>query len=265
VIRVDSRGTAGRRRDGAIDTVIAAFTDMQGRLMGKRHHAEFFLDELDAGVDGGGLQHLLALEMEMDCAGYAPRELGAGYGDFRAQARPRDAPADSVARATALRPLRRPVARRLAGCGPRPASTERAARAGEGNGLRGRVRLELGSSSSRGYEEAHAKHYLDLDASVPYILDYQSSLRLRLAVHAGDPDGDEGGGLRVESSKGEAWPDSTRSTSATRWGESRDDHVIYKTGAKELAHQCGCRSRSWRSPTHWSAPLSHPLVAVARR
>src|SRR5436853_545541 len=28
---------------GAIDTVIAAFTDMQGRLMGKRLHAEFFM------------------------------------------------------------------------------------------------------------------------------------------------------------------------------------------------------------------------------
>jgi len=27
----------------AVDTVIAAFTDMQGRLMGKRLDAEFFL------------------------------------------------------------------------------------------------------------------------------------------------------------------------------------------------------------------------------
>jgi hypothetical protein len=29
---------------GAVDTVIAAFTDMQGRLLGKRLDAEFFLD-----------------------------------------------------------------------------------------------------------------------------------------------------------------------------------------------------------------------------
>ena len=34
---------------GAVDTVIAAFTDMQGRLMGKRLHGEFFVDEMDAG------------------------------------------------------------------------------------------------------------------------------------------------------------------------------------------------------------------------
>ena len=31
---------------GAIDTVVVAFTDMQGRLMGKRLHAEFFLEEM---------------------------------------------------------------------------------------------------------------------------------------------------------------------------------------------------------------------------
>src|SRR3954471_8515790 len=39
---------------GAVDTVIAAFTDMQGRLMGKRMHAEFFLEELGGGHDVGG-------------------------------------------------------------------------------------------------------------------------------------------------------------------------------------------------------------------
>ena len=31
---------------GEIDTVVAAFTDMQGRLLGKREHAEFFLEEI---------------------------------------------------------------------------------------------------------------------------------------------------------------------------------------------------------------------------
>ena len=34
--------------NGAVDTVIAAFTDMQGRLMGKRLHGEFFVEEMDA-------------------------------------------------------------------------------------------------------------------------------------------------------------------------------------------------------------------------
>jgi len=34
---------------GAVDTVIACFTDMQGRLMGKRLDAEFSLAENEAG------------------------------------------------------------------------------------------------------------------------------------------------------------------------------------------------------------------------
>ena len=62
---------------GAVDTVVAAFTDMQGRLMGKRLDAEFFLEEVDAGHAVEGCNYLLALDMEMDpLAGY-DRELGA--------------------------------------------------------------------------------------------------------------------------------------------------------------------------------------------
>jgi glutamine synthetase len=38
---------------GAIDTVIVAITDMQGRLMGKRIHGDYFLDEvLSHGTEG---------------------------------------------------------------------------------------------------------------------------------------------------------------------------------------------------------------------
>ena len=48
---------------GAIDTVVVAFTDMQGRLMGKRLHAEFFVDEAAAGHAVEGCNYLLALEM----------------------------------------------------------------------------------------------------------------------------------------------------------------------------------------------------------
>src|SRR5215471_17009766 len=68
---------------GAVDTVIAAFTDMQGRLMGKRLDAEFFLEELDAGHEVEGCNYLLALEMEMDpVPGYEIASWERGYGDF---------------------------------------------------------------------------------------------------------------------------------------------------------------------------------------
>ena len=70
---------------GAIDTVVVAFTDMQGRLMGKRLQADFFLDDaLDHGVEG--CNYLLALEMEMDpVPGYEIASWERGYGDFRLQ------------------------------------------------------------------------------------------------------------------------------------------------------------------------------------
>ena len=56
----------GEVESGAIDTVVVAFTDMQGRLMGKRLDGEFFLEELEAGHPVESCNYLLALEMEMD-------------------------------------------------------------------------------------------------------------------------------------------------------------------------------------------------------
>src|SRR3990172_8915022 len=71
---------------GAIDTVIAAFTDMQGRLMGKRLHGEFFVEEMAAGHDVEGCNYLLALDMEMDpIPGYEIASWERGYGDFAMQ------------------------------------------------------------------------------------------------------------------------------------------------------------------------------------
>ena len=69
--------------EGAIDTVVVAFTDMQGRLLGKRMHAEFFLEEsVEHGIEG--CNYLLALEMEMDpVPGYEIASWERGYGDFR--------------------------------------------------------------------------------------------------------------------------------------------------------------------------------------
>ena len=49
---------------GAIDTVIMAQTDMQGRLMGKRFHLQHFLD---SGVnETHSCNYLLTVDMEME-------------------------------------------------------------------------------------------------------------------------------------------------------------------------------------------------------
>jgi len=67
---------------GQIDTVIAAFTDMQGRLMGKRLHAQFFPDHvLGHGVEG--CNYLLTVDVDMNTLdGYAMTSWEAGYGDM---------------------------------------------------------------------------------------------------------------------------------------------------------------------------------------
>src|ERR1035438_1956423 len=65
-----------------IDTVILAFTDMQGRLQGKRLSAEYFLEEV-AEHYAEGCNYLLAVDIEMNTvAGYEMSSWERGYGDF---------------------------------------------------------------------------------------------------------------------------------------------------------------------------------------
>ena len=69
-------------RAGEIDTVVVAMTDMQGRLQGKRFHAQHFLDEvLEHGTEA--CAYLLAVDTEMNTVpGYALTSWDYGYGDF---------------------------------------------------------------------------------------------------------------------------------------------------------------------------------------
>src|SRR5205085_8297538 len=87
--------TAGRRRGlltleelrsavgtGEIDTVVLAFTDMQGRLQGKRLSAEFFCEEV-AEHHSEGCNYLLAVDVDMNTVdGYDMSSWERGYGDF---------------------------------------------------------------------------------------------------------------------------------------------------------------------------------------
>src|SRR5664279_3147644 len=68
--------------DGEIDTVVVAFTDMQGRLQGKRIHAQFFLDSV-LGHGTEGCNYLLAVDVDMNTVGgYAMSSWERGYGDM---------------------------------------------------------------------------------------------------------------------------------------------------------------------------------------
>ena len=72
-------------RDGQIDTLVVAITDMQGRLMGKRVQGQAFLD----GVISHGAHfctYLLGTDMEMNTPeGYKLMNWETGYGDWIAE------------------------------------------------------------------------------------------------------------------------------------------------------------------------------------
>ena len=72
-------------RDGRIDTLVVAITDMQGRLMGKRVQAQAFLDGV---IDHGAhfCTYLLGTDMEMNTPeGFALMNWETGYGDWIAE------------------------------------------------------------------------------------------------------------------------------------------------------------------------------------
>ena len=246
---------------GEIDTVVAAFTDMQGRLLGKREHAEFFLEEsAEHGVEG--CNYLLALDMEMDPqAGYAMASWEQGYGDF--------------VLTPDLGTLRRipwleGTALVLCDVGwgdgspvvasPRQVlrtQVERARALGYEPMMGSELEFYLLKES---YEEAHAKHYRDLTPSVPYILDYHI-----LATTFDEPlirhirNSMAGAGIKIESSKGEAWPGQQEIN--LRYSDTlamADNHTIYKNGAKEIAHQNGCSITFMAKPDHgWIGSSCH--------
>jgi glutamine synthetase len=67
---------------GAVDTVVVCFTDMQGRLQGKRLHGRYFADiVVDHGTEG--CNYLLAVDVDMNTVGgYAISSWERGYGDM---------------------------------------------------------------------------------------------------------------------------------------------------------------------------------------
>ena len=70
-----------RVEDGSIDTVLACFVDMQGRLMGKRFHSVNFVET--SFEETHCCNYLLATDLEMATPdGYASTSWQSGYGDY---------------------------------------------------------------------------------------------------------------------------------------------------------------------------------------
>ena len=68
--------------DGSIDTVVVAFTDHYGRMLGKRFDAGFFVDDAHE-IGTHACDYLLTVDMEMEpVPGYRYANWELGYGDF---------------------------------------------------------------------------------------------------------------------------------------------------------------------------------------
>ncbi len=228
--------------DDEIDTVVLAFTDMQGRLQGKRLSAEFFLDEV-AQHFSEGCNYLLAVDVEMNTVdGYAMSSWDRGYGDFVL-----------VPDMTTLRrvPWHEGTVMVTADltwldgspvlASPRQilkAQTDRLAERGWAAMVGTELEFIVYTDS---YEQAADKAYRDLVPANQYNVDYSilgtsriEPLLRRIRNEMA------GAGLYVESAKGEC--NLGQHEIAFRYAEAVttcDNHSIYKTGAKEIAAQDG--------------------------
>jgi glutamine synthetase len=225
-----------------IDTVVLAFTDMQGRLQGKRLSAEFFLEEV-AEHYSEGCNYLLAVDVDMNTVdGYAMSSWDRGYGDFVL-----------VPDLATLRrvPWHEGTALVIADLtwldgSPVVASPRQILRAQvqrlADRGWTAMVGTELEFVVyNDSYEQAAAKGYRDLVPANQYNVDYSilgtsriEPLLRRIRNEMA------GAGLYVESAKGEC--NLGQHEIAFRYAAAVatcDNHSIYKTGAKEIAAQDG--------------------------
>jgi glutamine synthetase len=224
--------------EGTIDTVVAAFTDMQGRLFGKRIQVEYFLEEVtEHGIEG--CDYLLALDMDMEpLPGYEMANWEEGYGDFAI-----------VPDMSSLRQIPWLDRTALVLCdvanhdgspvvaSPRQvliAQYERAQEAGFTPYAASELEFYLYKES---YAEAWEKDFKDLTPTIPYILDYHIlATTMDEAYLAPIRRGMHGAGIPVEFSKGEAWHGQHEVN--FRYADavtSADRHTIYKNGVKEIA------------------------------
>ena len=225
---------------GLIDTVSVAITDMQGRLQGKRIDADYFVEEV---MDGHteGCNYLMAVDVDMNTVdGYAMSSWDSGYGDFVMRPDlgtlhrvPWQEGAIGVLcdlemeRGGPVLPSPRQVLRR---------QLDALDAAGYGAFVGTELEFIVFQDT---YEEAWLAGYRDLTPANLYNVDYSMLggarvepllRRIRLAM--------AGAGMIVESAKGECnlgqheiafkYQDALRTC---------DNHVIYKTGAKEIAAQ----------------------------
>jgi len=227
---------------GELDTVLVCIPDMQGRLIGKRFHARFF-------VDGGweethGCDYLLANDIDMEpVPGYEASSWDRGYGDFVMK------PDLSTLRrvpwlpgtALVLCDLEDHHHHQPIPHSPRAilkAQVDRLAAMGYSAYAASELEFYLFDEDFRTLRD---KGYRDAKTAGYYIEDYHI-----LQTSKEEPviramrNGLQGAGIPVENSKGEWGPGQEELN--VRYADAltmADRHVIMKNGMKEIAHDHG--------------------------
>lgn len=227
---------------GDIDTVIIAFTDMQGRLIGKRASARLFLDEL-AQHGAECCNYLLAVDVENNTVGgYAISSWERGYGDMAMMPdldtlrRAPWLPGTAIVTADLTWLDGTPVAP-----DPRQVLKRQIARLAE-RGLDAFVGTELEFIVFEdSFREAWAKGYRDLTPGSDYNIDYALLASTRMEPLLRDiRNAMDGAGMYCEGVKGEC--NFGQQEIAFRYRDALgtcDNHSIYKNGAKEIADAHG--------------------------
>jgi len=224
-------------RAGSIDTVLVCMVDMQGRLIGKRFQAEYFIDSAHA--ETHACDYLLANDIDMEpVPGYAAASWDKGYGDVVLKPD-----------LTTLRKLPWLAGTALVladvldhhACevphSPRAMLKRQLARLAAKN-MRAFCASELEFYLfNESYASATAKHFSGLETAGSYIEDYHIlQTSKEEAVMRAIRRGLEGAGIAVENTKGEWGPGqeeiNVRYTDAL---EMADRHVILKNAIKEIA------------------------------
>ncbi|MBV2187239.1 MAG: glutamine synthetase family protein [Rhizobium sp.] len=241
--------------EGRIDTVLACMVDMQGRLMGKRFHAQFFIDS--GWKETHSCNYLLATDMEMETVpGYKATSWEKGYGDY------------------ALKPdlatLRRVPwleGTALVLCdvldhhthediphSPRAILKKQVKRL-EAMGLKAFMATELEFFLfDQSYDAARASGYRDLELASGYNEDYHIFQTTKEEdVMRAIRNGLQGAGIPVENTKGEA--SAGQGEVNVRYADAltmADRHVIIKNACKEIAWQRG-KAITFLAKWHYNA------------
>ena len=229
-------------RSGQVDTVLVAFPDPFGRLIGKRFRAEFFLEHV-AHHGTHGCNYLLTVNLEMDpLAGFKVANWEAGFGDFAFQpdlATLRVLPWQPGS-ALVLCDLAREDGTRVAEA-PRSVlrrQLERLVKSGMTCRCASELEFYLFNQS---YPAAFASGYRDLQPSSDYRIDYHLMQPTRdEALMRALRNGMTAARVPVEGSKGE-WSRGQHEVNFTHAEplDMADMHALFKQGAKEMADQHG--------------------------